>query len=266
MWIIAVLVGLIVVLWIGLRVKPAPFPQYPETTQLRQFVPLPGNLPAPVERYLRVALGAQVPVIESAVLSGSGKLKFMGIAFNSRWRFTHVAGRDYRHYIEATIFGRPLIKVNEWYLDGKSRLELPFGIVGQGPKTDTAAALGLWSECVWLPSVFVTDGRVRWEALDAAQARLIVPSSVGEDSFTVTFDPQTGLIKQLDSMRWRDEKGSEKIRWTNVIGGWVTLHGMQVPAPASIIWQDQGFAWFTPVIEDAAYNVDVTAYIRARGL
>lgn len=264
--ILAVLGAAVAVLWLGLRIKPAPFPAYAEPTTLPDSVPLPADLPAPVARYVKTAVGEQIPVIHSAVISGTGRLTFKGITFNTRWRFVHNAGHDYRHYIEATIFGRPVIIVNEWFLDGKSRLELPFGMIGEGAKTDTAAVLGLWAESGWLPSILVTDARVRWEAIDDTSARFVVPSGEQEDSFTVTFDPQTGLMRQLEAMRWRDEKDTEKIRWTNQVLGWQTFHGIQVPSPASITWADQGFAWFTPVVEDIAYNVDVSAYVRARGL
>ena len=37
------------------------------------------------------------------------------------------------------MFGIPAMKVNEWYLDGHSRLELPFGVVENEPKVDMAA-------------------------------------------------------------------------------------------------------------------------------
>ncbi len=38
-----------------------------------------------------------------------------------------IAGHGYRHYIEATVFGYPVMKVNEYYFDGKARMELPEG-------------------------------------------------------------------------------------------------------------------------------------------
>ena len=53
------------------------------------------------------------------------------------------SGLGYRHYIEATIFGYPLLKVNERYLDSEARMELPVGIVENKPKVDIAANLGL---------------------------------------------------------------------------------------------------------------------------
>ena len=60
-------------------------------------------------------------------------MRIMGITFPTRFRFTHIAGQSYRHYIETTIFGLPLMKVNEHYLDRVGRLELPFGME-EGPK------------------------------------------------------------------------------------------------------------------------------------
>jgi hypothetical protein len=50
-----------------------------------------------------------------------GLLAF-GVSLPGRFRFIHDAGKDYRHYIEVTLFGFPIMKVNEFYLDGKSRL------------------------------------------------------------------------------------------------------------------------------------------------
>lgn len=83
----------------------------------------------------------------------------MGVRFPARFRFTHTAGQGYRHYIEAALFGLPVLRVNETYLDGRARLELPFGVVENEPKIDSAANLGLWAESIWLPSIRVTDPR-----------------------------------------------------------------------------------------------------------
>lgn len=201
--VLSVLAGLVIVGWIGLRFRPEPFSPYPNTTPELDLVDLPADLPPPVARFYQVIAAARLPRVNSAVISGRASLRFSGITFPARFRFTHDAGQNYRHYIEATIFGLPLMKVNESYLDGHSRLELPIGIIENEPKVDMDANLGLWGESIWLPSINITDTRVRWEAVDEVTARLVVPFGEQEDSFTVTFDPQSGLIQHMQALRYK---------------------------------------------------------------
>ena len=261
--------GIVVVLpvvgWWGLLVNPKPFPTYPQRTPALNTIELPTDLPAPVARYYKTIIGDQIPVVESAVISGRGKLRVFGLRFPARFVFTHIAGQGYRHYIEATVFGYPAMKVNEWYLDGKARMELPVGVIENEPKIDTAANLSLWGEAIWLPSILVTDPRVRWEAIDEATARLIVPCGEEEDTFAVTFDPQTGLIRTMEALRYREATDEAKIPWRNEPLGWETFQGVKIPSPAATTWLDEGTPWAMWTIEDVVYNVDVTEYIKASG-
>jgi hypothetical protein len=263
---IASLVVLLAVLaWLGLHVKPKPFAPYPEQTPPLDTVNLPADLPAPVARFYQTSIGDEVPVIESAVITGRGRLRFAGITFPARLRFTHDAGLGYRHYIEATVFGFPLMRVNEWYLDGKGRMELPVGVIENEPKVNQAANLGLWGESVWLPSIFITDPRVRWEPIDDTTARLIVPFGEEQDSFTVTFDPQTGLISTMEALRYREATDEAKIPWLLDALEWQTFHGVEIPSHSSVTWQDEGTPWLVIEVEEVVYNVDIDEYIRARG-
>lgn len=251
--------------WIGLQIRPQPFAPYPEETPALEMVPLPEDLPDPVARFYRVTAGERLPVITSAVITMRGTLRFAGVTFPARLRFTHDAGQGYRHYIEATLFGLPLMKVNERYVDGRARMELPVGVVENEPKVDMAANLGLWGESIWLSPLFVTDPRVRWEAVDETTARLIVPFEDGEDAFTVAFDQETGLIDWMEAMRYREADDEEKIPWHLEAETWKAFHGLLAPGRASVTWADEGTPWLVLDVEDVVYNVDVSEYIRSRG-
>ena len=87
----------------------------------------------------------------------------MGVSMPARLRFTHAAGQAYRHYIETTFYGFPLLKVNERYLDGHTRFELPFGVEEDKPGVDSAANQGLWAETIFYPAYLATDPRLRWQ-------------------------------------------------------------------------------------------------------
>jgi hypothetical protein len=259
------LFGLLAVGWIGLRFRPTPFPPYPEQPAALEMVQFPTDLPPPVARFYQVIAGEQIPQVTSAVISGRASLRLAGITFPTRLRFTHVAGQDYRHYIEATIFKFPLLKVNEYFLDGHSRLELPVGIIENEPKVDMAANLGLWGESIWLPSIYITDPRVRWEAIDEFTARLVVPFGDEEDTFTVIFDPQSGLIQRMEALRYKQATDGEKTRWLLEALEWDRFNSILVPSLSTVTWEDEGLPWLTITLEELVYNVDVSAYIHASG-
>jgi hypothetical protein len=267
MYITMVVIVLIIILaWLGLQLKPAPFPPYSGTAVPAKTIPLPKNLPAPVERFYRTMYGDAVPVITSAVFTGRATMRPVGgISLPARFRFTHVAGVNYRHYIEATFFGFPIMKVNERYLDGHALMELPFG-TDEGEHLNQAANLGLWSESIWMPAIFLTDPRVHWETIDDNSALLAVPFEEGQDHFIVRFDPQSGLISWFESMRYHDSKSPAKVLWMNQVVEWSTRNGKPFAASGAATWMDDGKPWAVFTVEDAAYNVDVEQYIRSKGL
>ena len=242
--------------WLGLQIGPQPFPGLPVASTPSQTLELPAGLPAPVERYFRAIYGERIPQIDSAVLAGRGHLRVSGVTFPARLRFIHVGGAAYRHYIEATWFGFPLLRVNERYVDGRARLELPVGVVANEPKVDQGANLALWGEeAFWLPSVLITDPRIRLEPVNSTTARLIVPFGDTTDRFTVSFNRQSGLLERLEALRYRSATDNEKIPWIVEPVGWQIVGGLCVPNPVALTWQDEGRPWLVVTIEEAAYNV-----------
>ena len=158
---ILIVMGVILVLlvlgWLGLQIKPQSFAEYAEKSPELKTMPLPGGLPAPVERFYQAVYGEEIPLIETVVIQGRAVIRpVMNIPFPARFVFVHNAGRDYRHYIEATLFGMPLLKVNEGYVDGKSFFESPMGTYYDDPNTNQGANLALWAEGSLVP-VIVAD-------------------------------------------------------------------------------------------------------------
>jgi hypothetical protein len=264
---ILIVVSLLVVLGVvfGLRVKPVPLPAYTAPPGPIPTAPLPTGLPEPVERFYRQLYGNEIPVYRSAVISGRGTIRFMGITLPGRLRFTHDAGQAYRHYMEATLYGVPVFKVNEHYLEGHARLALPFGVVENDPGVDSAANQGLWGETTMFPAVFLTDLRTRWEAVDDTTARVYVPFGVDEQAFTVQFDPQTGLMTRMETLRYRDQKVG-KLRWWGDISWGSGPDGRPVPQSIAVTWEDEGTPWLVANIEDIVFNSDVSTYIQQTGL
>ena len=251
---------------IGLQVQPGPFLPPAPGAASQEAVALPANMPPPVVRYVGIVLGDRVPVVGSVALTGRGRLRVSGVSFLARWRFTYTAGRDYRHEIECTWFGTPILRVNEIYRDGHLRQELPVGVVANEPKADQAANLALWGEQLfWLPSGVVTDPRVRWEAIDATRARLIVPFGPTEDSFTVTFDEGTGLIRRVEALRYKSPTDAAKTPWLIDALAWRSFNGIRLPSAFSVTWQDEGTPWLEMTVEDVANNVDVSSSFGASG-
>lgn len=266
-----ILVLLFALGWIGLQVEPAPFPTYPQATGILETLPLPTNLPAPVERFYRKIYGDKIPIITSAVMTGRATIQPVpgGPIFPARFRFTHEAGQNYRHYIEATLFGFPIMRVNETYLDGKSRQEMPWGTVDNAPKANQAANLGMWAELMSVPSVYLTDSRVRWESVDDDTALLVVPFGDKQETYVVRFNAKTNFVDLMEVMRYKNTtEKAEKILWITkyLDGKTVTANGITINAVGTATWLDGGKPWASFTTEEIVLNVDIKDYIRAKGL
>lgn len=248
---------LILVGWIGLQVKPKSFTS-PSLTQMeKKTVPLPKGLPVPVGRFYRATYGDEIPVVDTVVLVGRGKMRPFGIWLPARFIMVHKAGYDYRHYFEATFFGVPFLKVNEGYADGESFFESPMGTYYDDANTNQGANLALWAEGGWFPSIWLTDPRVRWQAVNENTALLFVPFEDSEETFVVRFNPETGLVDTMEAMRFKTPIDKEKTLWITSS----SEHGTVFHAT----WLDDGQPWAAFSLENITFNVDVSEYIRARG-
>ena len=264
--IVGIFIALLLIGWLGLRIKPKPFQPYPEQAPQLDTIPLPDDLPAPVERFYKLVYGDEIPVIETVVIKGRAQISPFEIKLPARFVFVHNAGKDYRHYIEATWFGLPIMKVNEGYVDQRSFFESPMGNIYNDASTNQAANLAIWAEAEWFPSIWLTDERVRWEAVDENTALLFVPFENKEDNFVLRFDPVTGLLDTMEAMRYRDSgPQAKKILWITKSLQGKNFEGIYLSTVGSATWFDQGKPWAVFTLEEVKYNVDVSIYIRQRG-
>lgn len=268
LWGVFTLTGLAALGWLGLQIKPAPFPAVTGAAAVPRTIPLPSNLPAPVERFYRLTYGERIPVITSAIITGRATIRPIpgGPTLPARFRFIHEAGRNYRHYIEATWFGLPILRVNESYLDGVSRTLLPWQQSEGNPQSAQAGNLGLWAETTSMPAVFLTDPRVRWQAVDDSTALLTVPFGEASETFVVRFDPATGRLALLDSMRFKGETDTHKTLWSNGFPGWANFGGITLPSVGTALWQGDGKPWAVFTTESIDLNTDVSQSVKGKGL
>ncbi|HHT09122.1 MAG TPA: hypothetical protein PK171_05875 [Atribacter sp.] len=264
--VILILVIVVALFLVGIHIKPRPFPPFPRSAKsILKTIPLPDGLPKPVERFYQLIYGENIPVIDSAIVSGRLRLRIMGITFPGRFRFVHETGKGYRHYIETTLLGFPIMKVNEFYLNGKGRLELPFGI-SESPEIDQGGNLGMWAESTFFPAIWLTDPKVRWEPLDQDSSILVVPFGEQEERFIVRFDSQTGYLKLMEAMRYKSAGDKHKVLWLAETLKWGSIDKHNLMIEGSATWLDEGKPWAVFTVDDVVYQVDVSEYLQAHGL
>lgn len=255
-----VILGLILFFTIGLTVQPTPFQVPALSKNETKVVNLPDGLPEPVERFYKIKYGHQIPVIETVYISGHGRIRPFGIWMPARFIMVHNTGRDYRHYFEATIFGVPLLKVNEGYLNGKSFFESPMGNHYNDPNTNQGANLALWAEGGWFPSIWITDPRVSWKELDEHTAILCVPFEEQEENFVVRFNPETGLVDLMEAMRFKNPGDKKKVLWLTK-----EIHQDNKPSVSFATWLDDGKPWAAFILDELVVNADVSKVICDKG-
>jgi hypothetical protein len=241
--------------WAGLRVVPANLDLPTDTPQDLGTVPTPTDVPPPVRRFFQAAYGAQAPRVESLAVYGRARANF-GIWLPLRFRLVHRPGYAFERYMEVTWFGRTVLKAIDRYVGGEG-MTGPLGNEATGPAVDQGANLILWAEAPLMPSLWINDERIRWEAIDDTSARLFFPFGDEEDELTVYFDPESNLITRISALRFRDLE-SGKIPWHADFLEWKTHNGTLVPAYIAITWEDQGEPWSYWNLEHYFWNIDIS--------
>jgi len=94
---------------------------------------------------------------------------------------------------------------------------------------------------------------------------LKVPFNTQIETILLRFDPETGLLRFLEAMRFRNPGDREKILWICEALDWTHVDGYMLPAVGKITWFDQGSPWAVFELQEIVYNVDVSRYIEQTG-
>jgi hypothetical protein len=250
--------------WLGFQVEGQGFDVPSDGIRDLGKAALTSTLPEPVARYAEAIAPEGLPVVETALVAGKAKLTFNGLTFPARFKFYHDAGNAYYHHIQLLWFGLPILTVHERYRDGAAELALPIGEVVNNPKVNAAALMGLWAEAIWFPTTLLTDTRTHWTATGDHSATLLVDGMAEEEIFTVRFDAESGLIRDLTSLRYKQPGDQHRTLWFNEVLSWGTFNGVHVPSVAQIRWGNDA-PWAKWQVEQVLYNADVSARLAAFG-
>lgn len=252
--------------WLGLKIRAPRLPALP-ADPAPPMRPLPDGLPAPVARYAAAVYGDALPKVESAVVQGRARLAPTGLPMPCRFRFYYDGpGANYYHDIRVTWWRRTVMRIHERLLDGHSILDLSLiGRVEDDPNTNRAAVQGYWAEVLaWIPALALADSRLRWQAVDDSTARVLLPGLDDVEAFTLRFDADSGLLQEIETLRYAEAGSDTRRRWRNRVLRWEMLDGVRVPVIAETQWDDEP-PWATWQVEQVALNLNVSARLAQFG-
>lgn len=110
-----------------------------------------------------------------------------------------------------------------------------------GPEMDQGALLRLLGEMPWFPTAFFDIRHVRWEAIDANQARATLIVGGREVAGVFEFG-ENGLPTAFLADRYRDLGGGRAVLtpWSGQYGDYREIEGLLVPYEVNVSWHVDG--------------------------
>jgi hypothetical protein len=210
-----------------------------------------GRLPAPVQRYLTLAIRDRARSVCSVRLRhggrfrtrpGGGWLPIRGEQYFAAdppgflwWGRLHVGPGVWVDARDQLVDGRASLQ---------ARLESTITVGNAvGPEIDQGGMLRLLGEMVWFPTSFVDERFVSWEAIDDRTADAALSQHGREVEATFHFR-RDGLPRMVTAQRYRDTpRGAVLTPWTAKLDGYRLIDGLLVPLEVEARWHLDSGDW-----------------------
>jgi hypothetical protein len=220
----------------------------PETAR-----PAVHELPEPVARFR--ALIADQPQIDTVEIETTAWMRRPGLPrIPLSITMAHRLGAAFVHDIR---IGRGRLSFRfgiDTFIDGHGAVRIGPS-VSRGPHYDHGALIAMWGEAIAFRSAW--DGRsdVRWLAVDADSATLVVDGPEGDLPIRFGFDPETGLPATCSADRYKGD--GPKVAWMGTTAGWRVMGGVLVPGRFSVRWADEPEPWLEITTRRVTMNAPV---------
>jgi len=225
------------------------------------------DLPAPVARYLRVALADGQPLIRTARMRQSGRLRTA--TDSARWmsfRAQHLAVPPAIGFVWDATAQMPLglhVRVLDSYVGsvGGGRISvlsaLPVATADRAPELDSGALHRYLAEAVWYPSALLPESGVIWSAVDDRSATATLGDGPTSVSLEFSFNDENEVIAIYTPGRFgRFDGAYRQAGWEGHFSGYMERAGMRLPSQGEVGWYDDAgvlqIVWIGTV-EEADY-------------
>lgn len=272
---IAALVGLGLLLAAAIVIANRRFGSEVRALSGRAQPPMPGlvtaemlqRLPPPVQRYLTYSGVIGRPIVRSARLEMTGRIR---PAEQQPWmeleadEFYTVSPPAFTWHATTKMAGLPLVRVRDSYIEGEGGLQVSLlGLFtmedARGADVNQASLMRYLNEIMWFPTAFLGDD-VTWKAIDDHSARVTLTDRAETVSALLTFDEE-GRLTNFAGERYYNAGTDQSVLlpWSTPITAYGEFDGLRLPRSGRGVWhQDSGE--FTYVeLEVTAIQYDVVA-------
>jgi hypothetical protein len=227
-----------------------------------------GDLPEPVQRYLRYTGIVGKPFVRTARLEQKGS---MYLGAKQGW----VPLEAQEHYTvqppsfvwDATIHRGPLpiARGRDMYAGGKGNMLIKAGslftvVNDEGPEMDQGSMMRYLSEMIWFPTAFLEDN-ISFEEVDDNSARVTLTDRGKSVTGTMYFDEE-GRFTDFVATRYRTVEGGYDLEtWSTPTYEYGELAGLRLPVRGGAVWKlsDGDLKYGDITIMELEYNVSGAA-------